>query len=44
MPFWHRIVIAAAVFGAVWVVERGVDFWLRHKTLQIGRASCRERV
>jgi len=33
MPLWHRIVIAAVVFAAVWVLERAVDFWLRHKTL-----------
>ena len=33
MPFWHRLVIAAVVFGAVWLVERVVDLWLRHKTL-----------
>jgi small-conductance mechanosensitive channel len=33
MPFWHRIAIAAGVFVLVWVVERLVDLWLRHKTL-----------
>lgn len=33
MPFWHRIVIAAAVFAAVWALERLVDVWLRHKSL-----------
>jgi small-conductance mechanosensitive channel len=33
MPFWHRIVVAAVVFAAVWVVERVVDWTLRHKTL-----------
>lgn len=33
MPFWHRIVIAAVVFAAVWALERLVDLWLRHKQL-----------
>ena len=33
MPFWHRIVIAAAVFAAIWVLERVVDWWLSHRTL-----------
>ncbi|HEY2544362.1 MAG TPA: mechanosensitive ion channel domain-containing protein [Gaiellaceae bacterium] len=33
MPFWHRIAIAAGVFAAIWVLERLVDLWLRHKTL-----------
>lgn len=33
MPFWHRILIAAGVFAAVWLVERVVDWWLRHRTL-----------
>jgi small-conductance mechanosensitive channel len=33
MPFWHRIVIAAAVFVAIWLVERVVDWTLRHRTL-----------
>lgn len=33
MPFWHRIAIAAAVFAAVWALERLVDLWLRHKAL-----------
>src|SRR5579872_3685132 len=33
MPFWHRIVIAAVVFAAIWALERVVDLWLRHKTL-----------
>jgi small-conductance mechanosensitive channel len=33
MPFWHRIAIAAAVFAAVWIVERIVDWALRHRTL-----------
>lgn len=33
MPFWHRIVIAVAVFAAVWLVERGVGWWLSRKTL-----------
>jgi small-conductance mechanosensitive channel len=33
MPFWHRIAVAAAVFVAIWTLERVVDLWLRHKTL-----------
>jgi small-conductance mechanosensitive channel len=33
MPFWHRIAIAGAVFAAVWLVERIVNWGLRHRTL-----------
>ncbi len=33
MTFWHRIVIAAVVFAAIWALERVIDLWLRHKTL-----------
>jgi small-conductance mechanosensitive channel len=33
MPYWHRIVIAAGVFVFVWLLERGVDWSLRHRTL-----------
>jgi small-conductance mechanosensitive channel len=33
MPFWHRIVIAVAVFAAVWLVERAVGWWLSRRTL-----------
>ncbi len=43
MPLWHRIVIAAAVFVAVWILERVVDLWLRHKTLP-PEANTRYRV
>ncbi|HZQ89853.1 MAG TPA: mechanosensitive ion channel family protein [Gaiellaceae bacterium] len=43
MPFWHRIVIAAGVFAAVWILERVIDFWLRHKTLP-PEAATRYRV
>jgi small-conductance mechanosensitive channel len=43
MPFWHRIVIAAVVFAAVWVVERIVDWVLRHRTLP-PEAATRYRV
>lgn len=43
MPFWERIVIAAAVFGAVWVVERFLDWVLRHRTLP-PEAATRYRV
>ena len=31
MPFWHRIVIAAAVFLVVTIVARVVDWWLARK-------------
>jgi len=31
MPFWHRIVIAAAVFIFVWVIARVVDWWLKRR-------------
>jgi small-conductance mechanosensitive channel len=31
MPFWHRIVIAAAVFLVVWIVARVVDWWLKRR-------------
>jgi small-conductance mechanosensitive channel len=31
MPFWHRIVIAAAVFVLVWVVAQLVDWWLSRR-------------
>lgn len=43
MPFWHRILIAAGVFAVVWIVERTVDFWLRHRTLA-PEAATRYRV
>ena len=43
MPLWHRIVIAACVFAAVWILERVIDFWLRHKTLP-PEAATRYRV
>ena len=31
MPFWQRIIIAAAVFVLVWVVSRVVDWWLKRR-------------
>ncbi|HZC30709.1 MAG TPA: mechanosensitive ion channel domain-containing protein [Gaiellaceae bacterium] len=31
MPFWHRIVIAAVVFGLVTVLARLVDWWLARR-------------
>lgn len=43
MPFWHRIAIAAGVFAAVWVLERVVDWALRHRTLP-PEAATRYRV
>ena len=33
MPFWHRLVIAAAVFLAVSLVARIVDWWLARRAL-----------
>jgi small-conductance mechanosensitive channel len=33
MPFWHRIAIAAALFAAIWLLERIVGWWLGHRTL-----------
>ena len=43
MPFWHRIVIAAVVFAAVWILERVVDWALRHRPLP-PEAATRYRV
>jgi small-conductance mechanosensitive channel len=43
MPFWHRILIAAGVFAAVWLLERVIDYWLRHRTLA-PEAATRYRV
>ena len=33
MPFWHRIVIAAVVFGVVTLAARIVDWWLARRPL-----------
>ena len=33
MPFWHRLVIAAAVFAVVSVLARAVDWWLARRPL-----------
>jgi small-conductance mechanosensitive channel len=33
MPFWHRIVIAAVVFGVVSLLARLVDWWLSRRSL-----------
>jgi small-conductance mechanosensitive channel len=33
MPFWHRIVIAAAVFAVVSLLARLVDWWLARRPL-----------
>jgi small-conductance mechanosensitive channel len=43
MPFWHRIVIAAAVFLLVSLVARVVDWWLARKPLP-PEAETRYRV
>src|SRR3954447_2860822 len=31
MPFWQRIVIAAAVFAVVWILSLLVDWWLKRR-------------
>ena len=33
MPFWHRLVIAAAVFAVVSVLARIIDWWLARRPL-----------
>ncbi len=33
MPFWHRLVIAAAVFLAMTLLARGIDWWLVRRPL-----------
>jgi len=43
MPFWHRLVIAAAVFLAVSVIARAVDWWLARRPLP-REAATRYRV
>src|SRR4051812_33376670 len=43
MPFWHRLLIAGAVFALVWLVERIVDWRLRHRPLP-PEAATRYRV
>jgi small-conductance mechanosensitive channel len=43
MPFWHRIVIAAVVFGFVSLLARLIDWWLRRRPLA-AEATTRYRV
>lgn len=43
MPFWHRIVIAAAVFLLVTLLARAVDWWLSRRPLPV-EAVTRYRV
>jgi small-conductance mechanosensitive channel len=43
MAHWHRILIAAVVFGIVFILERIVDGWLRHRQLP-PEAETRYRV
>ena len=43
MPFWHRLVIAAAVFLAVSLIARAVDWWLARRPLP-REAATRYRV
>ncbi|MGH3007920.1 MAG: mechanosensitive ion channel family protein [Gaiellaceae bacterium] len=33
MPFWHRIIVAAVVFGLVSLLARAVDWWLSRRPL-----------
>ena len=33
MSFWHRILLAVAVFVVVWVVARLVDWWLKRRAV-----------
>jgi small-conductance mechanosensitive channel len=43
MPFWHRLVIAAAVFAVVSAVARVIDWWLARRALPL-EAVTRYRV
>jgi small-conductance mechanosensitive channel len=43
MPFWHRLVIAAAVFAVVSVLARAIDWWLVRRPLP-PEAATRYRV
>jgi small-conductance mechanosensitive channel len=43
MPFWHRLIIAAAVFAAVSLLARAIDWWLARRPLP-PEAATRYRV
>ena len=43
MPFWHRLVIAAVVFGIVSLIARIIDWWLTRRPLP-PEAATRYRV
>lgn len=43
MPFWHRLVIAAAVFAVVSALARAIDWWLARRALPL-EAVTRYRV
>jgi len=43
MPFWHRLIIAAAVFAVVSVLARLIDWWLARRALPL-EAVTRYRV
>jgi small-conductance mechanosensitive channel len=43
MPFWHRIVIAAAVFAVISLLARFVDWWLARRPLP-PEAATRYRI
>lgn len=32
-PLWHHVILAAVIFALVWILERVVDWRLRHKDL-----------
>lgn len=44
MPFWHRLVIAAAAFLFVWILARVVDWWLQRRQPLGPEAETRYRV
>lgn len=43
MPFWHRLIIAGAVFLAVTLIARAVDWWLARRPLPV-EAATRYRI
>jgi small-conductance mechanosensitive channel len=44
VPFWHRLVIAAAAFLFVWILARVVDWWLQRRQPLGPEAETRYRV
>jgi small-conductance mechanosensitive channel len=43
MPFWHRLIVAAVVFGVVSLLARVIDWWLARRPLP-PEATTRYRV